>query len=286
MKKIIKTYNEHKLSIHFYLKGVINHFKTDKNDLNSLQHIINTDKSIEIIYFVNNDYQQITPSIFRNFMDNDRIGVDKSYYFNIINFTKETIQISNPYLHYNTGRPTLTLTKKEDNGYIVIDFDLIRLLEELRLIDHNSLFYKINSTIVSSSGFILGLVSLFLIFYGIYIFINMLFYWNAEEVFHKIFSSIISITIGIAIYDLAKTFIEQEVIFNKMNYSSISQSDILIKFLNSIIIALSIESLMAVFKIVLSNPEHMINAFYLILGDTLLILGTGLYIFLSRYNKK
>jgi hypothetical protein len=43
---------------------------------------------------------------------------------------------------------------------------------------------------------------------------------------------------------------------------------------------------MAVFKIVLSNPEHMINAFYLILGDTLLILGTGLYIFLSRYNKK
>jgi uncharacterized membrane protein YczE len=70
-----------------------------------------------------------------------------------------------------------------------------------------------------------------------------------------------------------------------MNYSDNNQTKILIKFLHSIIIALSIESLMVVFKIVLDDPNKIINAFYLIIGVTILIIGTGIYSFLSNYKK-
>ena len=42
---------------------------------------------------------------------------------------------------------------------------------------------------------------------------------------------------------------------------------------------------MAVFKIVLDDYSKIINAFYLIIGVTLLIVGTGVYNYLSRQNK-
>ena len=102
---------------------------------------------------------------------------------------------------------------------------------------------------------------------------------------HEIFTSIISITIGLAIYDLAKTLIENEVLFKTFNYGNDLQSKTLSKFLTSIIIALSIESLMAVFKIVLDDYSKLINAFYLIIGVTLLIIGTGIYNQFSRQSK-
>ncbi len=285
MKKILETYNSNKLSVQFYIKSLLSRFNTSSMEENAIKYILNSDKAIEVIYYVDNDYKQITPSYWKNYTEEEREGIDKSYYFNIASF-KENTHISNPYLHYQTGRPTLTVAKKEENGYLVIDFDILKLLEELKLIEHNSTIEKINKYIMSISGIILGLVALFLIIYGFWIFVNILFLEKGGDVLHQIFSSVISITIGIAIYDLAKTFIENEVIFKQLNYANTNQSKTLIKFLQSIIIALSIESLMAVFKIVLSDSNQIINAFYLILGVTLLIVGTGIYTFLSNTKRK
>jgi len=103
---------------------------------------------------------------------------------------------------------------------------------------------------------------------------------------HEIFTSIISITIGLAIYDLAKTIIENDILFKKFNDGNDFQSKTLSKFLTSIIIALSIESLMVVFKIVLDDYSKLINAFYLVLGVTLLIIGTGAYNWLSEQKNR
>ena len=139
---------------------------------------------------------------------------------------------------------------------------------------------------MGAGGIMLGLVSIFLIFYGGYIFFHMLFSQNTTtEVMHEIFTSIISITIGLAIYDLAKNIVENDVLFKTFNYGNDLQSKTLSKFLTSIIIALSIESLMAVFKIVLEDYTQLLNAFYLVVGVTLLIVGTGFYNKLSQESK-
>ncbi|WP_299947338.1 hypothetical protein [Sulfurimonas sp.] len=42
---------------------------------------------------------------------------------------------------------------------------------------------------------------------------------------------------------------------------------------------------MAVFKIVLDDYNKLINAFYLVLGVTLVIVGTGVYNMLSRRSE-
>lgn len=286
MKRIISIYTEHKNSVQFYLRMTMEKFHPLSLGSQDMRRFFESEKAAEVIYAVNETFVQSSPSFGRNYIDEDRHGADKSFYFKWVSFAEEAIHISNPYLHHITGLPTLTAVKQENGRYIVADFDMLKLLEELRLIEHNSAFEKINRLVMGSGGLLLGIVSVFLIFYGAYIFYRMLISpFSGEVVMHEIFTSIISITIGLAIYDLAKTLIENEVLFKTFNYGNDLQSKTLSKFLTSIIIALSIESLMAVFKIVLDDYSKLINAFYLIIGVTLLIIGTGIYNQFSRQSK-
>ena len=286
MKRIITIYTEHKNSIHFYLRNILEKFHPTSLNAQDMKRFFEFEKAAEVIYAVSPSFVQSTSSFGRKEEDESRQGVDKSFYFKWVSFIDEPIHVSNPYLHHMTGRPTLTVVKQEEDFYLVVDFDMLKLLEELRLIEHNSALEKVNTIVMGCGGLLLGVVSVFLILYGAYIFGGILFFHpNQNEVMHKIFTSIISITIGLAIYDLAKTMIENEVLFKTLDYGIEMQSKTLGKFLTSIIIALSIESLMAVFKIVLDDYSKIINAFYLIIGVTLLIVGTGVYNYLSRQNK-
>lgn len=286
MKRIITIYTEHKNSVQFYLRMTMENFHPLSNDPKDMRRFFESEKSAEVIYAVNDAFIQSSPSYGRAYVDEDRNGADKSFYFKWVSFAEEPVHISNPYLHHLTGLPTLTAVKRENNRFIVADFDMLKLLEELRLIEHNSAYEQINRFVMGSGGLLLGIVSVFLIFYGAYIFYEMLLSpYTGEAVMHQIFTSIISITIGLAIYDLAKTLIENEVLFKTFNYGNDLQNKALSKFLTSIIIALSIESLMAVFKIVLDDYSKLINAFYLIIGVTLLIVGTGIYNRLSHQSK-
>ena len=286
MKRIITIYTEHKNSTQFYLRNTLENFHPISFNTQDMKRFFEFEKAAEIIYAVSPKFVQSTPSFGRKEDDKSRQGADKSFYFKWVSFVDEPIHVSNPYLHHMTGRPTLTVVKQEGSVYLVADFDMLKLLEELRLIEHNSALDKVNKIVMGLGGLLLGVVSIFLILYGAYIFGGILFNHNIQnEVMHKIFTSIISITIGLAIYDLAKTMIENEVLFKSLDYGVEMQSRTLGKFLTSIIIALSIESLMAVFKIVLDDYSKIINAFYLIIGVTLLIVGTGIYNYLSRQNK-
>lgn len=286
MKRIIGIYTENKNSVQHYVRNTMENFHPISDNERDMRRFFESEKAAEIIYSVDASFVQSTPSIGRKYVDEKRDGTDKSFYFKWVSFKEEPIHISNPYLHHVTGLPTITAVKCYKDGYLVVDYDLLKLLEELRLIEHNSGFEKINMYIMGGGGLLLGLVSVFLILYGGYIFFHMLFSQNTgAEVMHEIFTSIISITIGLAIYDLAKNIVENDVLFKTFNYGNDLQSKTLSKFLTSIIIALSIESLMAVFKIVLEDYTQLLNAFYLVVGVTLLIVGTGVYNMLSRQSK-
>lgn len=282
MKRIINIYIENKNSVQHYLRDTLAAYHPSDFEKKSLLQFLETEKAAEIIYVVSSDYKQITPGYSRKKLNDTRVGYDKSYYFSGIQFSGDNTYITNPYLHHVTGNPTVTGVKKEGNDFIVIDFNLLQLLEELNLIKHNSLIDKINKSIIGTGGILLGAVSLFLILYGGFIFISL--FWSAQnsDILHAVFQSIISITIGLAIYDLAKHIIEHEILFKRGMYEESSESAILAKFLNSIIIASSIESLMVVFKIVLEDYSQMINALYLIIGVALLIFAR---VALVRYGK-
>jgi len=287
MRRLISLYTENKNSIQFYLRQNLENFATTTLEAKNLQRFFETEKAAEVIYAISRDFIQITPDYGRKYCDTNRVGKNKTFYFQGLMFDNEAIYITNPYLHNITGMPSVTAIKQEKDHFLVVDFDMLKLLEELRLIEHNSLFEKVNKVVMGGGSLLLGLVSVFLILYGGFIFGKVvLLSFNSSEILHEIFTSVISITIGLAIYDLSKTMIENEVLFKTLDPANEIQSKILSKFLTSIIIALSIESLMAVFKIVLDDYSKIINAFYLIVGVTLLIVGTGFYNYFSRPQRK
>ncbi len=60
----------------------------------------------------------------------------------------------------------------------------------------------------------------------------------------------------------------------------------MVRFLGSIIIALSIEALMLVFKFALTDPGKLQYAVYLITGVSLLLVSLALYMKFSRTEIK
>jgi putative Mn2+ efflux pump MntP len=64
------------------------------------------------------------------------------------------------------------------------------------------------------------------------------------------------------------------------------ENRLLIRFLTSIIIALSIESLMVVFKIALVDYKEMSNAIYLIGGVSAMIIALGLFSYLTKEHNR
>ena len=92
----------------------------------------------------------------------------------------------------------------------------------------------------------------------------------------KIFEATILITLSLAIFDLVKTLIMEEVVGEKEEHP-FEIHKTMIKFLGSIIIALAIEGLMLVFKFAMISPDKIIYASILLTAVTLLIIGLAFY---------
>ncbi len=83
-----------------------------------------------------------------------------------------------------------------------------------------------------------------------------------------------------------KAIFEEEVLGHEKRNPSGDTHQTMVRFLGSIIIALSIESLMLVFKFALTDPSQLLYAVYLIGGVTALIIGLSIYIKATREEKR
>lgn len=270
MKEVINIYKKHKHTIEDYIGTFMKNQPDDP--IQQSQAVLTDNHFIQLMYAVDDEFKQITPIVCRKESDTSRVYSDKAHYFRKVVLDDTGIYISNPYIHYRTGKASISAIRYRDEKYYVYDIDLIRLLEELRLIEYNSFYDNLSRTIYGFGAILLAFVSVFLIGYGGYKLFVIMFGTGDIDFFSKIFKSIISITLGLAIYDLAKQILEHEVIFHSFHHEEGKQYKVLGKFLISIIIALSIESMMVVFKIALSDYTQMLSAFYLLLGTTIVLV--------------
>lgn len=271
MKQVISIYKRHKQTVDKYLKNLITNFKSDP--IKQSNKILTDNKYIQLIYAVDENFRQTTPVICKKNTDDTNVGNNKSHYFQKMVLDKDQVYISNPYIHYRTGKASISLVSFQNNTYYVFDINLIDLLEELKLIEFNHTHDKFKRVIYFLGSTTLAIVAITLISYGLYIFITILLN-NNIDLLHDSFKSIISVTLGLAIFDLAKQIFEHEVLFQSLEHDEDKQYKVLGRFLISIIIALSIETLLVVFKTALSeNSENMLSAFYLIIGTTAMLVG-------------
>ncbi len=274
MKVVINLYKRHMKTVDNYITTAIKN--APKDYIEHADEILKKYTFFQLLYSVDEEYRQISPAICRKQREDFNIGSDKSHYFTKLELDEDGFYISNPYIHYRTGRASITVVRKIEGTYYVFDCDLITVLEELRLIQFNSAHHKFKQAVYVFGSGLLVAISLALLLYGGYKFV-MIFFGDYTNFLHDIFKAIIAATLGIAIFDLAKQIIEHEVIFHTFTHDEAREYKILGKFIVSIIIALLIETLMVVFKIALDDYKNMHEAFFLLIGTTSMFVGLAYF---------
>jgi hypothetical protein len=101
-----------------------------------------------------------------------------------------------------------------------------------------------------------------------------------------VFEATILITLALAIFDLSKTIIEEEIMGRIKEQNVFGVHKTMVRFLGSIIIALSIEALMLVFKFAITEPQMLVYAMYIIAGVAMLLVSLAMYIKFTKVNNQ
>lgn len=280
MKELIRIFQNNKADI---LEQLLNEIKSKKiiemeND--KLNDAFLHFSALETVYAVDEKFVQLSPIFHRNNEDVMQTSKVKTSLRENVHLGEDDNFISAPYVSEKSNKYVVTLVKKMNDRLMAFDFDLYKLLKEMK---HTALSAKLflngSKIIYGVIGISLTLFSLILIFYAIYDFSNQLFVSEAN-IFQLIFKSTIGLTLGLAIFDLAKNLLEHEVVFKEEFHEAHGGNQLLMKFFISIMIALAIESLMMVFKIALKSEYH--ETLYAVA----LILAIGfMLIAMSQFNK-
>lgn len=286
MKQMMQIYRANRETIEGFLLTTISDKPYGTLDDTQAKKLFRNVPCLSDLYAIGVDGIQSTPTWRRHSQDNSMQGSDRGYFINRIQFNDNGAYISNPYICANTGQPKVSVARRFSDGSIVVfDLDLMAVMTKMHLIDSNRLISRLSVWVYGLLGGGLVLLALFLGGYGILGFVKALTQ-TGDETLHYVFKSIIGITLAIAIYDLAKTILEQEVFFRSLTLEEGNEYATLTKFLTSIIIALSIESLMVVFKIAINDISAMNYALYLISGVGILILSMAALTLVSRRKKE
>ena len=275
MKKLVTLFKQNRAEIKAY---VFDSIKGVEHSKGSLDYFFPKFDSLESVYVVDLNCMQLSPL----FQKNDQ--VNNSREDKIVESLKEHMvldengeYVSSIYLSSHDGNPTVTLSKKlNDNEIITFNFNVVKLLEEMKVISSADRFSKLSKFVYAGIGYSLTLFAIILVIYslGSFVYYGLM---GDVSIFKSIFKSIIALTLGLAVFDLAKNLLEHEVIFKEKFSEAHGSKKLLEKFLISIIIALSIESLMTVFKIALHDYKDMMHAVYLIVATSIMVVALGYF---------
>jgi hypothetical protein len=283
MQEFIEVYKNNIVDIENFLLETIHSLgNLSIREDTSFKKLYKVFPSLELVYICDErTLKQSSDNIYRNKLVSSVIGRDRSYLLTKLDFKDINIAISKPYISSATGHTCITVAKKEDEKIYFLDFKVSSLLKRLGLIEAHTEFNFISKSFYFLTASIMIILSLFTIGYAIYEFANSLFFHGNLSI-ESIFKPVIALTLGLAIFDLAKTILDQEVIFKSYSKNSKAEYKVLTKFSITIIIALLIEALMVVFKIALNDYTALIHALYLISGISLLFVALGIFIYFTK----
>ncbi|WP_304546033.1 PDC sensor domain-containing protein [Sulfurimonas microaerophilic] len=283
MQEFMETYNANVDDIEKFLTETIyNLGELSKREEKKFENLFKVFPSLELVYICDNDtLVQISDNIYRDKTSSLPKGRDRSYLMKKIRLNNSDISISKPYISSATGKTCITVVKEEADKIYFMDFTLTALLDRLGLIELHREFNFVSKSFYFVTANLMILLAVFTLGYSIYELGHSLFFKDGVSI-ESIFKPIIALTLGLAIFDLSKTILEQEVVFKSYSKNSKLEYKVFTKFSITIIIALLIESLMVVFKIALHDYSQMLYAVYLIAGVSILVLALGLFIFFTR----
>ncbi|MCK9473178.1 PDC sensor domain-containing protein [Sulfurimonas sp.] len=236
------------------------------------------------VYLLDSHGVQISPTFtVTEQIDEDvgKIRSNRAYYYRAVRESRCTI--TDPYPSLITGDLCVTASQPlyDEHGelkYVAcLDMPLDEVIKISRLSVSDTFFTAIFKYSYALFSFALVAVALLLFFKGIQsFFVNEIL--PGQFQIKDVFEATILITLALAIFDLAKTLIEEEILGRNKENSISGPHKTMVRFLGSIIIALSIEALMLVFKFAITDPQMLIYALYIVAGVSMLLVTLAVYI--------
>ena len=298
--KEIQEYAEIRVKARAYLCYImsrnISHGMQSGDDDTLLSKIKVLNESIpkaEAIYVLDGNGMQITENISKNKklkdMGKGDDRSDRAYYYKTIKEHRCTLTDPYPSLISNTMVITSSFPIYDENDnllYIIcVDISLSNILRMVHPSSIDSYSGTISKIAYTSFSMALAAVSLLLFIKGLTSFMSFGFDFLNIDI-NEMFKATILLTLALAIFDLVKAIFEEEVLGKEKKRGAGEGHQTMVRFLGSIIIALSIEALMLVFKFALTDPGQLMYAVYLIGGVALLLVSLSIYIKFNRVETK
>ncbi|MBD3841962.1 MAG: PDC sensor domain-containing protein [Campylobacterales bacterium] len=286
MQEYMITYNKNIEDIEQFIAQTISNIGSlDSLQYTNYEKLFDVFPSLELVYVCDEQtLKQTSNNIYRDNSSAAQIGVSRNYLLKKLKFKYENVAISSPYISSATGAMCITAAKKANGKIYFLDFNLEKLLQRLGLIEIHQGFNLLSKSFYLLASLVMMILAFITIGYSMGEIFDALLVKNTVNV-EAIFKPIIAITLGLAVFDLGKTILEQEVVFKSYTKSSKQEYRVLTKFSITILIALMIESLMVVFKIAMEDYAQMINAVYLIVAVAIFMATLGLFVYLSKKSQ-
>lgn len=283
MQEFMQTYKNNVDDIeNFLIETIKNSGDLSTKEATNFQTLFKAFPSLELVYICDREsFTQKSPNIYRTKNTQKQMGTSRKYLLSKLNLMDKEITVSAPYISSASGQTCITVAKEENGEIFLLDFNVTMLLQRLGLVNVHKQFNLVSKTFYMITANVMMILALFTVGYALYDFLHSLFIKELMSI-ESIFKPVIALTLGLAIFDLAKTILEQEVVFKSYSKNGRAEYKVLIKFSITIIIALLIESLMVVFKIAIADYHQMIHAFYLVGGVSVLIVSLGLFIYFTK----
>jgi len=236
------------------------------------------------VYLLDEKGVQVSPTYTKNRQIDDDLGkirADRAYYYRAVR--EERCTLTDPYPSLLSDDLTVTASApifNEDNQlkYVAcLDMSLDGVLKVGHPTTLDTVFGKIFKYTYAVFAVALAAVAMLLFFKGVQ---SFFIYEISLQKFKikDVFEATILLTLALAIFDLSKTILEEEILGRHKENNISGPHKTMVKFLGSIIIALSIEALMLVFKFAIIDPAEIIYAMVIVAGVALLLISLAVYI--------
>lgn len=246
---------------------------------------------VELIYTLDDNGTQSSPNVdcaaARGLKKNNGLGMDRSQrpYYRLAR-EAEACVVTEPYLSSASRNLCISAAAKcldADGGiigYIVLDIDLSRTIEffmgDAARRRFAPAFRVVYSLIVVGLFSVVGLL-----LYSAFADVLEVLQGEVSDMEIHPFGIVIFLTLALAIFDLGKTILEEEVLMHKDIFRHSSTRRTITRFVAAILIAVSIEALLMMFKSALGEADHMLEAVWMMLTAIGLLVGLGIYVYLG-----
>lgn len=294
---LLRKYEEYQPQIERLLESIVTALVPRKLETDELQlhkTVKRLHKSypfVELLYCLDEHGMQTTVSAAAPDIDDSKrsepgMSSDRSnraYYTNAVSNEKVST-VTSPYLSNATHQLAISAVQRYLNtegrvGFLVINFNLEKLITFLNGDELRRRVHPFFQAVYALIGVMLVLIASLLLYYGGKDMYSVVYKHIDEPI--KIFGAVILVTLGLAIFDLGKTILEEEVFLHKDIHHEGSMRRTISRFMSAIVIAVSIESLLLMFKSLLGGEDHLNSAVLMLFAAVSMLVGLGVYLKLT-----